>query len=806
LADATAHALEARELSKGAAGCTRCGGLGRYRLFITAWSTVMTGTFLSPITTKRQLEPPRPRYVARLIGAISRYLRTKRGINATLAYEAVVTPAAPPILDLPPTERHDNLVLASGWDDDVITVKIGSFNNPPEGLPWLVGYETIHLVIGSYAFDPIQLSLEDPDDPFSAIVPDVAEFHVARALLGEPADYRRYEMFYEIHYAGGTDRGPAQLLSVDNVPPANTSFVGQLAFDDDRILKNGITPDVFIREAGNEYIRARIPSYAGQKAGDVIRGYINGEEDPSDEDIGRVDWGNTGVVTVLFSREFIESVGDGLWKFQYRIYSREDLQSNLSEPVEVRVLLEEFIADLGAPAIPAYDDDDDPKRIDEQDARSALVIRIPPHARVTVEHSLRIVWGSLTTTLVAVEDPSNIGVIMPYNGILADWLAKNPGADDVEVPVDVKYEIFKGDLQVGTSPAHRIMVNLHVAGGGDPDPGSEPNENLLSPVVRPASGAANDDRIPIADSIRDASVRIPKKGENGEGVFKVLDRVTVHYAGRTLTPRTVETADLEDLDEPLVIVLPRADIIAGGAGMKQVSYWTERDLAAGGSNTSKSPVKDVLVHTSEALPGKGILEKAILPEIVGTAIGLDALRDGTPVAIPEYEIFDSADTIVIFAAMYLGPRPQPDEMPVPGFGAEDTDDDQFNRFEVPVPLVIRPAETGEVAEPGAPGARPTRPPVTEPHILFRIPRDRFPDVDANLTNVYHVFLRYEITNEVGATVSDVLTFLVDPRGAPPTEEGGEPASTNRMVEVASRMRSLMGTLRDLLAAMDRLLR
>jgi hypothetical protein len=746
-----------------------------------------------------------PWFPAHLYRKLRRARKVDRGPDGNLAFEAIVSPAAPVIEDLPPTEMRDNLVLAKGWDDDDIHVTIGPINSPPPGLPELGPGDRIVLHIGNYAFDPITLELANPGDPFSSLIPDLAQFHVATSLLGAPADYRNYAMFYEVFYTGGSDRGPDQRLSIDNVPPANTSFVGQMVFDDDRITTNGITPDVFLDDAGFTYIRARIPSYAGQKAGDIIRCYINGTVDPDDRDTGRVEWGNNGVVHIRISKAFIEAVGDGYWDFQYQIEGREGLFSEKSEPVKINVLLEEFIDDLAAPSVPAYDDDAAPKLVDEQDARDQLVVRLPTNPKVTTAHSVRILWGTSNSVIVPIDDPDDTVIIMSYQGIYADWLAKNGTGADTDVNVDVRYDIYKGDLRVGTSGSHRVVVNLHVAGGGGVGPGEDPRDNLTAPVVRPASGEVNDDTIPLDDSTQNASVRIPKRGVNDTEVFALGDRVIVHYGDTTLDPHTIVDGDLTDLDAPLSIVLPRAAIITGGPGLKDVSYWIERELNNGHTNISKSPVKTIRVETRDALPGKGFLDKAILPELNASfTIGLDALRDGTPVAFPEYEIFSPDDKIVVFAAMFLGRTPTPGETPVPGFGAEDTDADQDNRFEVPNPLVVLPADVGDVAEPGDyPGAKPTRPPVTTPHILFRIPRDRFPDVDANLSNQYHVFLRYEITNTVGPSISEVLTFIVDPRGAPPSEEETDPSRVARVSAVASALRSLMGTLRDLLGVINR---
>lgn len=743
---------------------------------------------------------PRKLYPARLA---KRHRRTA-AINAALTYEAAVKPIAPPIEDLPDGVPHDNLVLASAWDDDSITVEIGPLNSPPPGLPDFLGLETIYIFVGGVpVVPPVEVRPSDPGDPFSPVTPDVAIFSVPRDMLGPRGDYRVQELKYQVHYTGGIDEGPSQRIAADNVGPApNSSFAGQLVFSDD-IMENGITPDSFIEEDGVEYIEARVPGWTGQKAGDIIKGFIAGVPDPYEDDIGRVDYDHTGTVTVRFTRRFVELFGDSVLDFQYRIVAREALESALSYPTRVSVLLRDVIGDLLEPTVDAYDNDTGYQLVDEQDARTSLEVGVPPNDKIKAGYLVQVHWGSSNTVRVPIDDPDDIRVVVPYRAILDDWLANAPDGGDAEVDIDVGHTIYKDTQAVGKSPTHAVVVNLHVAGGGDPDPGTEPNDNLAAPVVWPDSGEGNQDRIPIGDADQDATVRIAKLGvDDGELVFAAGDRIFVHYEDDVLPVYAVTAADLATPDEPLTINLPNAIIVTNGAGDKAVSYWVERDLASGGTNISKSPIKTIVVETREALPGKGTLAAALLPEMVGVLIGLDAMLDGTPIAIPAYEIFDPNDQIIVYAAVYPGQAHADGEIPVPGFGAEDGDADQANRFTVPVPLVVNPPDTGEVAEPGGPGTRPTRPPILVPHMLIRMNADRFPGLGG--PNVYHMHLRYEITNTVGTVVSKVTAILLDPRGTlPPASALGTPATT--MDTIASRLRGLMGNIRDLLTAIDKLL-
>jgi hypothetical protein len=709
--------------------------------------------------------PKTRRFVGRSAGLerSARPPQQGRAADGRLSYHAIVMNAARPVDDLPESERPDNLILASAWESGDIRVEIQGINGGEDGLPVFIGNETVHLFVGDYEATPVDVRPSIEGDPFSDLVPDPVSFTLPKASL-PGSDYRSFEMHYQIDYAEGSDNGPDQRISVDDVKPSPTT-PAPLQFD---IVGDTITPHSFKTEAGKEFIEATLPAYVGMKPGDIIRLYIGTIEDTVDDDITEVPWDYHGPVTVRFSRAFIETFSDGMFDFQYAIEGREGLRSDLSTAVRLRVLIENYLEDLSEPGVKAYDEDTGVRTVDEQDARENLEVTIPLHAKVTTEHSVVIHWGFATTTRVPVTNPSNIRIIVPYSAIQFDWIAKRPlPEEDASVQVDVSYNIFKGTLLVGTSPPHTVEVNLHLAGGDDPSPGTDPNENLVKPIVRPGvSGADYDNTIPLTDSDFDANVLISKKRQDGKDVFIVGDRVTVHYAGRTLAPYTITADDLATPATPLSIILPANDIQAGGAGLKDASYWIERALGSGGANTSKSPIQPIQVATRDALPGKGILEEAILPEMFGSTLGMLSLLDGTPVGIPDYQLYEQDDVIEFFAAMFLGRTHTDPETPVEGFGAEDYHADQNNRFTlVSSDKAMRDPDRGEIDEPGG----GTRPPIAQKHILFRIPKERFPDVGDNGLAVYHVHFYYRITNKVGTVTSKQFQVLVDPRGTPPGE-------------------------------------
>lgn len=727
-----------------------------------------------------------------------------------LDHELVVVPAqlAPPITDLPPDEPVDNLVLTKAYDDgNGISISFGSPNNPD--LPVSVyGGDTLTLLIDGVEIQTVTLVPEDPGDPFSPLSPDPVLFTVPNDRLGPAGEYRSLSMRYRVvFFGGGDDVGPVQKLSVDNVPPApGGSFPGKLSFDKD-IEDYGITEESFVTDDdGNEYIEAHVPGYTGKKAGDIIHGYIDAALDPKEEDIGLVHFGGgiSDPVDVRFPRDLIESAGDGVRTFQYDILARENQRSGLSAASIINVIIKDFIGDLDEPGVPAYDDDDAGEElIDEADARDNLTVNIPTNAKIQVGDSIELHWGALPVTQVRIEDPADIRIVLPYALVQAGWLAGNATGDDIEVPVEVSYDVWRNRTRVGTSPSHHVEVNLHTAGGVvDPDPGTEPNENLLAPVLRPKSGEANDDSIPFEDSGEDATVRIEKLGDNGELIFAEDDRVVVHYADEVLAAYTIVATDLDDTDEPLEIVLPWSVIDTVGAGTQELSYWIERDLANGGFNSVKSPIKDIVVETTDALPGGGTLVTAVMPEVTGSVIGLAALLDGTPIAIPDYKNFKETDVITLYVPVYPAAHGAT-ETTIPGYGAADSDADQENRFVLPGPHVMLPAETGDVAEPGGPGAKPTRPPITVPHIFFRLPADRIPGLHGPVA--FHTHVTYTISNAIGEVTSAARAVIIDPRGARADAPAGGIATSSASSK-EDGLRSVLGMLKSLSTAIERLFR
>ncbi|UPG92086.1 hypothetical protein L2Y96_10065 [Luteibacter aegosomaticola] len=712
--------------------------------------------------------------------------------EADIPFAAHVLPPnlARPITDLPDDEVEDGLITLSGYNNG-FTVRLGALDDlMPDGY---MDSDTFELTIFAEVY-----TLRLGDDP-----PDIIEFEVPAKFFGPVEfDHNSFDMTWLVKYGGSSASGLPAKLTIDTIRPSpGGAFLAALIFDDD-IIKNGITSKTF---AGADYIEATLPGYTGEKAADWIRPYVNKVMDTDPTHFAVVPYGNSSeVITLRFYRGFIEAQGDGEWDFQCDVMPREENPSPLSRSMLIRVSLEDAIDDLDEPAVPAYDDDPVGSQIiDEADARALVVVQIPSHPDITDRDSIEILFGDDTVTdHVRVENPDLIEISVEYAAVLAAWLVGNEDADDVTVAVDVAYNVISEEGNVrGKSAPHRVEINLHVAGGIiDPDPGTEPNENLIELETRSASDMPN--RIPISDREEDATAKVPKLSRMDDGsdgfrpafkagdVIKIIARAGVDPEDFVLATYPVVEADLTPPDGELDIVLPWAELEKLPGGTIPFAYWIDTALAGGGTNTNKSPPTNVIIEDASALPGGGTLPAVIMPERGDRSSGPDVVPlghivNGVAIGFPvDIENFDpDTDTITLSIPMYAAGH-KGGEAPVAGYG----DVVGQNQFVLTPPHVVREAESGEVAEPvsGEPEYA-TRPPITARHILFRLTPDRLPELHG--TTFYHSHVVWTIENSVGKGTSptdvvDAMKVTFETRGTvtPPAASTGSHLETTAAAE------------------------
>jgi hypothetical protein len=665
--------------------------------------------------------------------------RFSRGLNAIRPNEYLgrITFTSTDLAPLPPSGQADFLLL-DAVKDSPITVTAP--------LPANVDYtDTVQLMLNGVLVDAavtVDAFIDAGDDTMRLTLSAAAR----KTATGKV--FINYICKF-VSGDGSTEKGPEDQFYTTDFTVPGVPFLGELDFPDE-VDESGITPAAMQTDGdGNEYLEALVPSFGGNGPGDKIHGLIGTTE----EAIDAAEDGNGGY-HVSFLRSFIEAnedadgdgEPDGKLSFSYVVIKRSGIRSDKAKPVVLDVLLTDAFVPPTA-RIPAYDDDEDPKLVDEADARAdgGLIVEIGGNAGFKAQDQIFVDWGGAEVGPTTVVDPAanpvaTIGI--PYQTISDIWGAATAGADKAE-PVAVTYRVMRGVVEAGKpAAAATVSVNLHQAGGVDPDPETPENENLVKPTLTSSSGKPNE--IPPTDFEKDAKVTIPFEliKPPGTPTFVIDDSVIGTYDNepfQTFLITAVPTA-------PFDLTLPGALIKKHGSGTKSLYYSVLRSLADGGANMSSSPIQEVTVHGTDELPGGGDpLKAGTVPEAVGgdeldpvrVYVGKDEAKDGTDFIIAPYKNQSTEDTIVlemkVFRSFY-GTAGHPADKPPAN--------DRNVRIEG-----IHPTGT----------ASPTTVHLTEVQLMrYDLP-----------TQSLHAHVTYTVT---GATTSDrpqtseILLMDIDPRG------------------------------------------
>ncbi|SEO95459.1 hypothetical protein SAMN02800692_2994 [Luteibacter sp. UNC138MFCol5.1] len=574
------------------------------------------------------------------------------------------------------------------------------------------------------------------------------------------ADQHAVEGAHSISYtfeftsgAGGFAYGPRQGFIVDTTKPGEPTLA-DMTFPD--AADGYVTIDSIIDNGTDEpYVVALVDGYSGYapENGDEIIGYIDGQEDT-------VHLTNNGTsLEFHFGADFIIAQHDGERVFQYKVIDRAWNESALSQPTTLTVLIENALTDLKPPSVPSYDNDADPKVIDEQDAREAggLKVVVPQDDQIEVGDDIWVTWASAAIGPVRVTDPSQattVGVLYP--SISAAYASG--GGTDAPVDVAVSYEVWRGGGIVGRPDAGvTVKVNLFQAGGVDPTPETPENENLLPASLQSGESTDAPNTISLKGFELDAKVTIPWKTKDDVGSLILGDVIGVKYGkAGTIADYTVTAADVlaaEDLE----LTLPKETLQPEGSGDVALTYTVARSLAENGPNLSSPPAQIVKVTGKDGLPGGGTLAPIRIPAAEGHDT-IDPLRlllgpDQTPnkdtmidFVIPEYANQKAGDTIVINIKAY------------DLFGYEVAD--HTHPADDPSAITDRDilGETVEVAA----DTGETRKPING----YRLMGFNAAQPDPADWIAIHAHVVYTVTNSVGTSTSPGPVLDLDGRGGP----------------------------------------
>jgi len=418
-------------------------------------------------------------------------------------------------------------------------------------------------------------------------------------------DHRPYSLGYEARYflSGRSDRSFNTTIYIDRIAPGG-ELNGQVilpAVGDDRVVSLAQLDD-------QNRLVGRVPSYSGEWQGDTITLFIfaNGLYIDLPGFIQLPPGPVPGVVTVYYPMDELIKAGDGVRLLGYRVTDLAGNVSVYSEGTPVVLLLDNVPqpGDLLAPVVPLFSNDG---IIDEADARH-LEVWIPkfPHA-VPSGDTIRLLWGDDSAGLGSFADAEAdpIKIFTVGYGTIRDYA-------DSPYRVDVRYQVLRSGVVIGTSPVFQVLVDTRLPGGPDPDPNTPEHGNLGLPFARGAGGG-DLNVITTEQYGQDAQLTVPWPTPTGDltVTFLVDDQVTVRWGGITLPtpPYRITAADVAT-KLPLVFILTGEQMESEGSGRVPLSYQVARRFpAAGGipehTNTAYSETQIVQVIGKDELPGGG---------------------------------------------------------------------------------------------------------------------------------------------------------------------------------------------------------
>jgi hypothetical protein len=433
-----------------------------------------------------------------------------------------------------------------------------------------------------------------------------------------------HELFYTVETSGGISTSDSVHLDLDNIPPNLGVRPNSLQFPLE-IIEHGVTQQYL--DTNGDRVTATVLSWPDIKLGDELWFYLQPSAKTGNStaaEAGRKIITASDLALPEIEVAFAGDVFRALGKVNcYGYYFLKDRAGNEGPnsydspifPIHVDPPLH-----LLAPQVPLYDQHG---LIDEQIARTPVQVVIAGMTSIAQNDQIQVHWGAVDLPLQPVLDPA----ANPLLRLNVPYRVVQTAGDGT---ILVSYDLWRGGASIGHSPATRVLVDITLPAGPDPDPETPEHENLMLPTALGESGVPN--VISPADQEQPAEVIIEWYGADGTEVFMVGDEIVANWA----TVALLHTVDAGEAvaKQPLRLPISSPQIKQAGQGTLQLRYSVTRELPGhpGYSNTVYSASQVLLVSDGTELPGGGDeLSAGDFPEKnQNNAINNDAAIDGTP--------------------------------------------------------------------------------------------------------------------------------------------------------------------------------
>lgn len=480
------------------------------------------------------------------------HYQTRRGGKETIIHEKPDVPVAFHDEDTPGL-----LPVAALENPVVVTLKVWPAARPT------FAYQ---LVWNNEAQGPIKFILDDekPGDPLTLEIPV--------RLLSEgihTLQYRTVNPFSEV-----ANRSFPYSVVIDKTEPGSPEL-SQIQFPPE--VQNGLTAAELAQLGGK--LEAHIAGYTGMAKHDHIQ-TLWGETEGPNADVDEDDMG-LNQVTVTFTKDFLESLGEEEQLVTYRVRDRAGNLSIESNPVPVTLRLQEIPSDFPAPIIdPALGD-----LIDHAEAQIGVQVDIPHYEGASALDQIRLFWGESNPMLPVSLPPGNededivVSLRVPFDTINA-----LPAGE-----VNVSYEVSRQNEVVGNSITSTVDVFLTL-----------PITTPLTVLTIQGTSVENPDT--TDNFIDEDDYELNARGiVTWNSDFQVSDDLNLYW-GEQRKPQwyQIKASDVSAVKN-LIIPIDNDILKLQGTGVEIPVYFTL--TRTGNPNAAKAPIQQVVVRSKEELPG-----------------------------------------------------------------------------------------------------------------------------------------------------------------------------------------------------------